>query len=117
LDLDHVVQDFKTQLLSQVVGFYQEQHGRDPTEEETLEAMKDVLRAMAGGQTEEVEEEEGAEEENEEETEKENVEEDSKKPVATPSKVTRKRPAEEIPTEEQPVKKKIKLPEAQKAEN
>jgi hypothetical protein len=97
------VEDFKSQLLNQVVSFYQDQHGRDPTEEETLDAMKEVLREMAmGGQTEEGNEEENAEEENEEE---------ETKPAETPSNLTRKRPAEEVSEADLPSKKKIKLPE------
>jgi hypothetical protein len=99
------VQDFKSQLLNQVVSFYQEQHGRDPTEEETLDAMKEVLREMARGAGQ-------VEEENEEENENEEEEEKETKPEETPSKVTRKRPAEDVSEADSPLKKKIKLSDA-----
>merc|ERR1711964_712060 len=65
---------FKAQLLNQIVDFYQKEHGRDPTEEEVVEGMKDVLRAMAAGQ-------DGAEEEGDEEYQEEEGEEEEEEIV------------------------------------
>jgi len=141
-EVQAAAEDFKTQLLRQVVDFYQQEHGREPTEEETLEAMKDVLRAMSNGnineaaeEGEEEDEEEAEAEAEEKEVQKENkMEEEEKKPVAeaekedqpvekkmklteTTSKVNLKRSAEEAEDADQPAKKKIKLTEAEKGEN
>lgn len=70
------VVDFKDQLLSQVVGFYQEEHGRAPTQEEALEAMKKVLLAMQSGDID-------AEEDEDYEEAAENVDEDTEQTEET----------------------------------
>jgi len=51
---------FKMQLLTKVCAFYQEQHGREPTQEEVKASMKTILEAMAGtAEYENEDEEEG----------------------------------------------------------
>lgn len=112
---------FKAQLLVQIVDFYQQEHGREPTKEEVLEGMKDVLRAMASGGLSE--EEEGGNEENEtEEKPQEKKEEATEKTDSENKKVAIPKDKENgkivagkrfLENAEEPCSKKTKLTTAE----